>query len=131
MRTCVNKHITTVLTSNIVVNKTKVYCRFAECSRCIFFLRIETIAEADGLTKKMEQLETALMTVIWHNVLDRFNATSASLQKADIDLLTAMKLYHSLLTFVEQMRETFDDMEIKAKSFGDNPKYKEEGVSLK
>ena len=88
-------------------------------------------AVANGFAKKMEQLETALMTVIWHTVLDRCNSTSASLQKADIYLLTAVKLYQSLITFVEQMRETIDDMEIKAKSFADNPEYKQVGVLLK
>ena len=74
----------------------------------VSFLCIETRAEANGLTKKMEQLETAIMAAISHTVLDRFIATSASLQKADTDLLTAVKLYQSLITFVKQMRETFD-----------------------
>ena len=96
-----------------------------------FFLCIETRAEADGLANKMEQLETALMIVILHNVLDRFNATSASLQKADTDLLTAVKLYQSLITLVEQMRETLDDMKIKANSFVDKPEYKKVGIRIK
>ena len=52
------------------------------------------------MAKKMVQLETAHMTVIWHTVLDRFNATSAGLQKADIDHLTAVKLRQSLITLV-------------------------------
>ena len=89
---------------------------------------VKTRAEANGLAKKMKQLETALLTVMWHTLLDRFNATSASFQKADIDLLTAVKLNQSLITFMEQMRETIDHMEIKAKSFVDNPKYKEVGT---
>ena len=40
---------------------------------------------------------------MWHTILDRFNATSASLQKVKIELLTALKLYESLITFVEEM----------------------------
>lgn len=65
------------------------------------------------------------MTVIWHTILDRFNATSASLQKVEIDLLTALKLYESLITFVEEMRGSFDDMEKKAQGYVDNHQYKE------
>ena len=51
--------------------------------------------------------------------------------RPDIDLLTAVKLYQSLITFVEQRRETFYDMENKAKSFVDNPEYEEVGIRLK
>ena len=66
------------------------------------------------------------MTVIWHT-LDRFNATSAGLQKVEIDLglLTALKLYESLITFVEEMRGSFDDMEKKAQDYVDNQQNKE------
>jgi len=55
---------------------------------------------ADGLAKQMERLETALMTVVWHTILELFNATSLSLQKVDIDLISAVKLYNSLVTFL-------------------------------
>jgi len=56
----------------------------------------------------MERLETALMTVVWHTILGRFNATSLSLQKVDIDLISAVKLYNSLVTFLLQLRDRFD-----------------------
>ena len=88
----------------------------------VFFLCIETRAEADGLAKNMDG----------NSSYDRYLAyRNASLQKANIDLLNAVKLYQSLITFVDQMRETFDDMEIKAKGFVDNPEYKEVEVRLK
>lgn len=89
--------------------------------------KIEARTEAHGLAKKMEQFETALMTVIWHTILDRFSATSASLQKMEIDLDTAVKLYQSLIRFVQEMRGTFDDIENKAKEYVDidNHQYKE------
>jgi hypothetical protein len=48
--------------------------------------------QAEGLIEQMERLETALMTVIWHTILERFNATSMSLQKNEIDLLSVVKL---------------------------------------
>ena len=41
------------------------------------------------------------------------------------DLLTAVKQYQSLITFSEEMRETFDDIEINARIFVDNPEYME------
>ena len=47
----------------------------------------------------MEWLETAL-TVVCHTILERFNATPLSLQKVDIDLISAVKLYNSLVTFL-------------------------------
>jgi len=43
--------------------------------------------QADGL---IEQLETALLTVIWHTILK-------SLHEVEIDLLSAVKLYNSLI----------------------------------
>ena len=86
---------------------------------------IDTRAEAGGFARKMGQFETAFMTVIWHTILDRFNATSASLQKVEIDLLTALKLYESLINFVEEMRGSFDDMEKKSQDYVDNQQYKE------
>ena len=57
----------------------------------------------------MERLETALMTVVWHTILELFNATSLSLQKVDIDLISAVKLYDSLVTFLLQLRDRFDN----------------------
>ena len=84
-------------------------------------------AEAEGLAKKMRLLETALMTVIWHIILNRFNATSLSLQKVDIDLLSVVKLYKSLICFVSEYRNTFDELEKTAKTYvdKDNSDYKE------
>ena len=64
----------------------------------------------------MEQFDTALMTIISHTILERFNATSFCLQKVDIDLLNVVKLYSSLISFVPDTRENFDDIEEKAKA---------------
>jgi len=72
----------------------------------------------------MERLETALMTVVWHTILERLNATSLSLQKVDIDLISAVKLYDSLVTFLLQLRDRFDEKEEKAKSYVEIQEYK-------
>jgi len=49
--------------------------------------------------------------------LERFNTTFLSLQKVDIDLMSAMKLYHFLFTFLLQLQDRFDEIEEKAKSY--------------
>jgi len=54
---------------------------------------IDTRTKAARLEERMNELEIGLMVVIWHEILDRFNATSLSLQPADIDLVTVVKLY--------------------------------------
>jgi len=72
-------------------------------------LKVATDICADGLAKQTERLETALMTVVWHTILERFNATSLSLQKVYIDLISAVKLYDSLVTFLLQLRDRFDN----------------------
>ena len=39
--------------------------------------------------------------------------------------MTAVKLYQSLITFLEQMRETFDELEKMAHGYVDNHQFKE------
>lgn len=77
----------------------------------------DTRSESCRLEEKMNKLETALMTVIWNSILERFNATSLSLQNVDVDLITVVKLYDSLRSFVSQMRYNFDSMEAMAKAY--------------
>jgi len=69
------------------------------------------------------------MTVVWYTILERFNATSLSLQKVDIDLISAVKLYDSLVTFLLQLRDIFDETEEKAKSYVEIQEYKEATIS--
>lgn len=73
----------------------------------------------------MERLETALMTVIWHTILERFNATSLSLQKVEIDLLSVVKLYDSLISYLLQLRDRFDETDETAKLYVEIKEYKE------
>jgi len=78
----------------------------------------------------MQQLETALMTVIWHTVLERFNATSLTLQKVEIDLLNAMKLYDDyLITFLFQIRDRLYYMGEKTKSYVESTNTKKQLVA--
>jgi hypothetical protein len=91
----------------------------------------DTRTEAARLEDKMNELEIGLMVVIWHEILDRFNATSLSLQQVEIDLLSVVKLYESLRIFVSQMRDRFDEIEEKAKSMVIYDEYREIGKRKK
>ena len=46
---------------------------------------LETKVVAHGLANKMGQLEIAIMAVSWHTILERFNATSLTIQGIEID----------------------------------------------
>ena len=70
------------------------------------------------------------MTVIWHTVLERFNATSLTLQKVEIDLLNAMKLYDDyLITFLFQIRDRLYYMGEKTKSYVESTNTKKQLVA--
>ncbi|KAG7157952.1 Zinc finger MYM-type protein 1-like 5 [Homarus americanus] len=86
---------------------------------------VATKLEGEGLIRQMEAFETALLTVIWYKILTRFNATSLSLQKVETDLLSVVKLYESLISFVSEMRQgQFDEIEDQARAFAE-PVYTE------
>ena len=86
----------------------------------------QTVAtKLEGLIKQREAFETALLTVIWYKMLTRFNATSLSLQNVETDLLSVVKLYESLISFVSEMRQVqFDEIEDQAMAFAE-PVYTE------
>jgi hypothetical protein len=72
---------------------------------------LETRVQAEALVSNMSKIEIALMTVIWHAILERFNATS---------------MYKSLVDFTVSLRETFDDVEATAKRFVTHTEYKQD-----
>ena len=51
--------------------------------------------EAEGLSKKMEKLETIFLTIPWNYILERVNKTSKILQSKDVDILVAIDLLKS------------------------------------
>ena len=54
-----------------------------------------TRREAEGLSKKMEKLETIFLTIFWNDILERVNKTSNILQSKDVDILVAIDLLKS------------------------------------
>ena len=55
------------------------------------------------------------MVIMWDQVLQHFQMTSASLQSSDQDLNTVCALYESLHGYIQAMQSTFSDIEQKAK----------------
>ena len=88
-----------------------------------------TRAKAVRLLHKMSQLETALMAIIWNRILERFQATSESLQRYNVEIGIVVNLYESLADFLESIRsdEEFSKMEDEAKQVFDCHEYKEVG----
>uniref|UniRef100_A0A8C5GFL1 TTF-type domain-containing protein n=1 Tax=Gouania willdenowi TaxID=441366 RepID=A0A8C5GFL1_GOUWI len=78
--------------------------------------RRDTRREAAALCNKLEKLETALMTMFWDTVLQRFKLTSNSLQKREMDLMTAVRLLESLHTYVASLRGQFGYFETSARA---------------
>ncbi|CAH0562988.1 unnamed protein product [Brassicogethes aeneus] len=60
----------------------------------------KTKAEGTGILKKMFNLETGIMLSFWNDLLTYFHKTSKSLQKENMDILTAINLYESLIKSV-------------------------------
>ncbi|KAL7400230.1 hypothetical protein ABVT39_008832 [Epinephelus coioides] len=74
----------------------------------------DTRSEASTLAVKLNKLETAFMANFWNTILTRFQLTSLQLQKADIELMTAVRLLRSLREFVSAQRDLFTDFEKEA-----------------
>lgn len=67
--------------------------------------------EASGLIKQLISLETAILSEFWGAILKQFNIASKILQGVDSDLEVVSNLYDSLINFVQNKRECFDDFE--------------------
>ena len=61
------------------------------------------------MSKKMENLETIFLTILWNDILERVNKTSKVLQSKDVDILVAMNLLESLKTYLQEIRDKFSD----------------------
>lgn len=84
----------------------------------------DTRNQASSLVKSMEQLEFVFMMIFWRSVLHEFEKVSATLQNPSISLETCANLYTALITFVENYRDDFSDIEAKAKELVPGSDYK-------
>ena len=71
----------------------------------------ETKSDLSYLKKSMGALETAILCVLWHKILQRFHSTSKSLQRADMSLGSCVALYNGVESFCQYLRDEFDTIE--------------------
>ncbi|KAG8451982.1 hypothetical protein GDO86_003968 [Hymenochirus boettgeri] len=81
-------------------------------------------AEAHGIRLSLQTLETAILTVFWSYILERFNATSRRLQSTDIEVSSVVRLYGGLLTLLQETRDGYDRFEKEAKDMSGLEEYK-------
>jgi hypothetical protein len=106
----------------------KHYVKIRECLNDIAENEMEnhlTRHEASCLSKQMDTLEVALMTVIWDTILKRFDATNCSLQSINISLGQSVQLYDSLGGFLQSVRNEFDRLEEEAQNLVDGAGYQQ------
>lgn len=67
--------------------------------------------EATGILSKLNNLETALMVVVWNVFLERIDIVNVQIQASTVDLITVADLYESLRKFFVDQREGFKHFE--------------------
>lgn len=70
--------------------------------------------EANSLASSMDSLEIGFLSDFWNRLLCRYNDTSTKLQSSTCDLKLAVDLLESLLRFTDDLRNRFDDIELRA-----------------
>ena len=71
----------------------------------------ETKSDSSYLKKSIDTLETAILCVLWHKILQRFHSTTKSLQRADMSLGSCAALYNGIESFCQHIRDKFDTTE--------------------
>ena len=59
----------------------------------------------------MDALETAILRVLWHKILQRFYSTSKSQQRPDVSFGSCFALYNRIEFFCQHLRDKFDTIE--------------------
>ena len=67
----------------------------------------QTKSDSSYLKKSRDALETAILCVLWHKILQRFHSTSKSLQRADMTLGSCAALYNGIERFGQHLRDEF------------------------
>ena len=63
------------------------------------------------LKKSIDALETAILCVLWHKILQRFHSSSKSLQRADMSLGSCVAIYNGIESFCQHLWDEFDTIE--------------------
>lgn len=75
------------------------------------------VHEANSLVKKLDKLETAIMCVVWNNILQNTDRVNKALQEPGIEICTVVVLYEGLIAHLKQMRDRYDEFESEAKRY--------------
>jgi hypothetical protein len=63
----------------------------------------------------VDELETTFLTVFWNDILIRINSVSKVPQKQNMNLSVAVKLIKSLMMYVSEKRDCFEEYESREK----------------
>ena len=88
--------------------------------------KADTRSQAKGFSRRMDELETAVMATAWNDILGRLNNTSISLQNPTVCLNTATGLMASLVDTVQLARDRFEVYEQMATEMVQHSEYKAE-----
>ena len=70
---------------------------------------LECRRDTSGILVQLKELDTSIMLVMWDTLLERIQKTSEALQKTGLALNTAVQLLKSLISFIKDMREQYDE----------------------
>ena len=59
----------------------------------------------------MDALETVILCVLWHKILQRFDSTSKSLLRGGMSLGSSVALYNRIESFCQHLQDKFDTIE--------------------
>ena len=71
----------------------------------------QTKSDSSYLKKSIDSLETAILCVLCHKIIQRFHSSSKSLQRADMSLGSCVALYNGIENFCQHLRDEFDAIE--------------------
>ena len=86
---------------------------------------LKEIAAKEALNHA-SNMETGILTLVWHRILKRFNSNSQLLQSADQDINSAAAIYESLEEYVKNMRPKFEQLEAEGKLLSGCEHYEDE-----
>ena len=66
------------------------------------------VYECKSLVKKLDELDNAVLCVVWNDILQRMNIVSKCLQEPGIELCNVVNLYDSLIKHFREMRNCTD-----------------------
>ena len=67
----------------------------------------QTKSDSSYLKKSIDALETAILCVLWHKIIQRFHSSSKTLQRADMFLGSCAALYNGIESFCQPLRDEF------------------------